>query len=100
MIEYFNLDNINRELAEVIRIASCPAFREYEGRMVVDIAKEDSNYIAQRFLDWFVDEQFEEVSMMGAMLQVVERAGENNLLAVEEYLAREGKLGPEEPAEA
>lgn len=38
MIEYFNLDRISRDLAEVIRIASCPAFREYEGRMVVDIA--------------------------------------------------------------
>lgn len=42
MIEYFNLDNINREFAEVVRIASCPAFREYEGRMVVDIAAEES----------------------------------------------------------
>ncbi|MBO6557667.1 MAG: D-aminoacylase [Pseudomonadales bacterium] len=41
MIEYFNLDNINRELAEVIRIASCPAFREYEGRMLKDIAREE-----------------------------------------------------------
>lgn len=40
MIEYFNLDNINRELAEVIRLASCPAFRAYEGRMLVDIAAE------------------------------------------------------------
>ena len=40
MIEYFNLDRINRGLAEVIRIASCSAFREFEGRMVVDIAAE------------------------------------------------------------
>ena len=40
MIEYFNLDNISRDLAEVIRIASCPAFREYEGRMLKDIAAE------------------------------------------------------------
>ncbi len=40
MIEYFNLDNPNEELAEVIRIASCPAFREFEGRMLVDIAGE------------------------------------------------------------
>lgn len=40
MIEYFNLDNPSRELAEVIRIASCPAFREYEGRMLTDIADE------------------------------------------------------------
>ncbi|MFI4934739.1 MAG: amidohydrolase family protein [Caulobacterales bacterium] len=40
MIEYFNLNNISRELAEVIRIASCPAFREFEGRMVKDLAAE------------------------------------------------------------
>jgi len=40
MIEYFNLDRIDRELAEVIRIASCPAFPELEGRMVKDIAAE------------------------------------------------------------
>jgi N-acyl-D-aspartate/D-glutamate deacylase len=38
MIEYFNLDRIDRALAEVIRIASCPAFRELEGRMLVDVA--------------------------------------------------------------
>ncbi len=47
MIEYFNLDNINRELAEVIRIASCPAFREYEGRMLKDIAAEQSADICE-----------------------------------------------------
>jgi len=41
MIEYFNLDRISRDLAEVIRIASCPAFREYEGRMLVDVAAEE-----------------------------------------------------------
>ena len=40
MIEYFNLDRPSRELADVIRIASCPAFREFEGRMLTDIASE------------------------------------------------------------
>ncbi|MDG2278827.1 MAG: D-aminoacylase [Pseudomonadales bacterium] len=40
MIEYFNLDRPSPELAAVIRIASCPAFREYEGRMLKDIAYE------------------------------------------------------------
>ncbi|MEZ5597361.1 MAG: amidohydrolase family protein [Pseudomonadales bacterium] len=40
MVEYFNLERVNRELAEVIRIASCPAFREFEGRMLKDIAAE------------------------------------------------------------
>lgn len=41
MIEYFNLDNVSIELAEVIRLASCPAFPAYEGRMLVDIAEEE-----------------------------------------------------------
>tara|TARA_B110000240_G_scaffold63410_1_gene72209 strand:+ start:130 stop:1599 length:1470 start_codon:yes stop_codon:yes gene_type:complete len=38
MVEYFNLDNISRSFAEVVRIASCPAYRQYEGKMVKDIA--------------------------------------------------------------
>ena len=41
MIEYFNLDRVSEELAEVVRIASCKAFREYEGRMLVDIAADE-----------------------------------------------------------
>ena len=65
---------------------------------LVDIAKADSNYIAIRFLDWFVNEQFEEVTSMGEMLDVIERAGEENLLAVEEFLAREGKVPDAPPA--
>jgi ferritin len=68
---------------------------------LVDIAKRDSNYIAQRFLDWFVNEQFEEVNTMSHLLQVVERAGEDGLLHVEEFLAREGSnFPPEEEGEA
>jgi N-acyl-D-amino-acid deacylase len=40
MIEYFDLSNPDPTLAEVIRLASCVAFPEYEGRMLVDIALE------------------------------------------------------------
>ena len=36
------LQNIDTQLAAVVRIASCPAFREYEGRMLVDIAAEEN----------------------------------------------------------
>ena len=61
---------------------------------LVDIAKEDSNYIAVRFLDWFVNEQFEEVSTMSTLLSVVKRAGAEGLLTVEEYLSREGGVMP------
>tara|TARA_B100000929_G_scaffold54734_1_gene40576 strand:+ start:1631 stop:3121 length:1491 start_codon:yes stop_codon:yes gene_type:complete len=50
MIEYFNLDRPSRELAEVIRIASCPAFREFEGRMLTDIASERNIDITEAVL--------------------------------------------------
>ncbi|MEM9651415.1 MAG: D-aminoacylase [Actinomycetota bacterium] len=40
MAQYFDLDRLDPNLAEVIRFASCPAFREYEGRMAVDVAAE------------------------------------------------------------
>lgn len=39
MHQYFRLDNISLELAEAIRIASCPDRREWEGRMLSDIAE-------------------------------------------------------------
>ncbi|HEX7165732.1 MAG TPA: D-aminoacylase [Acidimicrobiales bacterium] len=41
MIEYFDVSNPDATLAEVIRLANCPAFPEYEGRMLVDIATEE-----------------------------------------------------------
>ena len=62
---------------------------------LVDDAREESNHIALRFLDWFVTEQLEEVNTMSTLLGIVQRAGADRLLHVEEYLARErGNLGP------
>ncbi|MDX1644280.1 MAG: ferritin [Thermoanaerobaculia bacterium] len=57
---------------------------------LVELAEGDANLIAVRFLDWFVNEQLEEVSTMSDLLSLVRRAGEAGLLHVEEYLAREG----------
>jgi bacterioferritin B len=51
------------------------------------IAMEKNDYIGQQFLAWFVTEQLEEVSTMETLLQTVRRA-KDNLLLVEEYLAR------------
>jgi ferritin len=53
--------------------------------MDVAIAKKD--YLGQQFLALFVTEQLEEVSTMQNLLQVVQRAGEKNLLMMEAYLA-------------
>jgi len=47
MHEYFDLNNVDRELAEVTRIATCPAFRHYEGLMLTDIAAAEGRDIAE-----------------------------------------------------
>ena len=60
---------------------------------IVHLAKEESDYTTDQFLQWFVQEQLEEVSSMEDLLAIVQRAGEGNLLRVEEYLARKGSKG-------
>jgi ferritin len=58
-----------------------------------ELAREIKDYRAEHFLQWFVKEQVEEVALMGDLLNVVERARDNLLLA-EDFIAREG-LGEE-----
>jgi ferritin len=60
---------------------------------LVALAKEERNFTTDTFLNWFVQEQLEEVSTMQDLLSIVQRAGEGNLLRVEEYLARKGEKG-------
>lgn len=58
---------------------------------LMDLAKGQNDHLAQYFLQWFVDEQLEEITKMEQLLSVVRRAGENNLLMVEAYLAHLNK---------
>jgi bacterioferritin B len=60
---------------------------------LVSMAKAESDYTVDNFLQWFIKEQLEEVASMGQLLRIVQRAGEGNLLRVEEYLAREKDSG-------
>jgi ferritin len=53
---------------------------------LMDLAVEERDHLSRGFLQWFVDEQMEEVSTMEDLLKVVERAGDN-LLYVEDYVA-------------
>ena len=53
---------------------------------MLDQAISEKDYASQAFLQWFVTEQVEEESTMETMLQVVQRAGEKNLLMVEAYM--------------
>ena len=59
------------------------------------MAREDGDYLSEQFLQWFLKEQVEEVASMTDLLRVVER-GQSNLLAVEEYMAREHPTEAEE----
>src|SRR5215210_2398692 len=52
------------------------------------LARDTGDYRAEQFMQWFVKEQVEEVALMQDLLNVAERA-RDNLLLVEDYLARE-----------
>jgi ferritin len=54
---------------------------------LVGLAREEGHLVGEQFLHWFLQEQREEVASMADLLRIVERAGDN-LLLVEEYLAR------------
>src|SRR5919198_302947 len=54
---------------------------------LVKLARDEDDLVGEQFLHWFLTEQREEVSSMSDLLAVVER-GRDNLLLVEEYMAR------------
>jgi ferritin len=64
---------------------------------LVGLAREEGNLVGEQFLHWFLQEQREEVSSMSHLLATIERASDN-LLSVEEYLAR--TADEESPLEA
>jgi bacterioferritin B len=53
---------------------------------LMDLAIKDNDHITKQFLDWFMQEQLEEVSSMDQLLRMVKRAGESGLLFIENYL--------------
>jgi bacterioferritin B len=55
---------------------------------LVHQAADNRDIATQAFLQWFVTEQVEEVATMTELRQVVRRAGEGNLLLVEDYVVR------------
>ncbi|HXG77040.1 MAG TPA: ferritin [Gaiellaceae bacterium] len=66
---------------------------------LVKLAREEGDLVGEQFLHWFLQEQREEVASMSDLLAVVER-GRDNLLLVEEYIARQAGGQGESPLEA
>ena len=59
---------------------------------LMEIAVKENDYLAQSFLQWFIDEQLEEVVKMDRMLSIIKQSGEKNLLMVEAYLVHIEKV--------
>ena len=61
-------------------------------------ARDESDYIGEQFMQWFLKEQVEEVATMKTLLNVAKRAGEN-LFNLEDFVAREvvGNGGAKDP---
>jgi bacterioferritin B len=54
-----------------------------------EIARQTDDYASESFMQWFVDEQVEEESSIGDLLEVAERVREYPMM-LEEFLARDG----------
>ena len=61
---------------------------------IVDLAIKEKNHIMKNGLDWFVNEQREEVTSADTLVRMVKRAGEAGLFHVEAFL-RDGGLEAE-----
>jgi len=55
-------------------------------------AREDGDFVSEQFTQWFLKEQVEEVATMSTLLTIVQR-GENDVLQVEDWVAREHGAG-------
>jgi len=66
-------------------------------KAICDTAADAKDRLTLNFMQWFLEEQVEEVASMDTLLKIVDRAG-GDLFRVEEYVAREGH--PEDAAGA
>ena len=57
------------------------------------LARQEDDYSSEQFMQWFINEQTEEIATMSDLLRVVERS-QDHAMDIEDYLARE-QLGDE-----
>lgn len=63
-------------------------------KALLTLAEKEGDRFTQHSLQWFIQEQLEEVSSADELLQIVRRAGEGGLLFVEHYLSTRGGPSP------
>jgi ferritin len=52
----------------------------------MDMAKQQNDYLAENFLQWFVNEQLEEVTTMEKLLNLVRKMGDKNIYMLEQLI--------------
>jgi bacterioferritin B len=60
---------------------------------LANLARADGELVGGQFLDWFLQEQREEVASVSGLLKTVERASGSSILLAEDYLARVAAAG-------
>lgn len=60
---------------------------------IVDLAVKERDHLSKNMLEWFVNEQREEVSSMDTLLRMVKRAGDSGLFFVDNFLLQGGLSG-------
>jgi ferritin len=60
------------------------------------IAREESDFASDQFMQWFIKEQVEEVATMSALVTVVRRS-KDDIEAIEEYIQREQSTDSSDP---
>ncbi|MGL5811532.1 MAG: ferritin [Nocardioides sp.] len=63
---------------------------------LLTIARAESDFASEQFMQWFIKEQVEEVSTMSDLLTVVSR-NQDNVNNIEEYVVREQSGGESDP---
>jgi len=92
--------DVHNELGSVVELIDLALAQEKrvtaDFERIIAAARADGDYLAEQFTHWFLKEQVEEVASMSTLLQVAMRVGEN-LMLLEDYLARETTAGVSDP---
>ncbi len=95
-----SVPDVRNDLGSVVELVELAL--EQEKRVTTDFeqiiaaARDDGDYLGEQFTHWFLKEQVEEVASMSTLLQVAKRVGDN-LMLLEDYLAREGTTESTDP---
>jgi bacterioferritin B len=60
---------------------------------LTSVAREENDYLGEQFIQWFLNQQIDEVALMTTLVRVAERAGDN-LFDVEDFVAGEVGSAP------